>query len=559
MRQVRVWGALILLLAVTLRLYGLDWDAGGRFHPDERLILSVAETRPATPYTRTDVRYPYGQLPLWLLAGLAPLLPEGLARPFAGDTFLATARMLAALADTATVVLVGGLAFALYGAPSALLSMALVGLAVLHIQQAHFYTADILLAPIWVAATWALVCLARSPAGTRARYALTAGALIGLAMSAKITGALLLPALVIAHLAPGWQNSAGTWRARWRSAWTDDAWGWFAPSLGAALGVFALVNPSVWQAFPAVRAAWHAEVAMVWGRIVPPYTRQFLDATPILYPITQHMQWFLGPTAALLAWGGTLWALWRAVRRRLAVGEVIVLAALLPAMGVILSAFAQFPRYWLPLFPLMALLGSGWLVRAAPRHWQPGVAMFGITPTLLYALAFVSLYKDAHPWWLASAWLCENMPQGAVLLVETWDQPLPVAGACDGRFVIITGDPYTPEGVAALPRLAEQADAIVLSSPRSWQTHARQSAHFPEVAAFYRSLFAGNQFEVAAVWRPEPSLGGVALSANLFTAAHVPTPSAWEASAPRRRIQLGRYDESFAVYDHPVVLILTRR
>ncbi|RME12425.1 MAG: MFS transporter [Ardenticatenia bacterium] len=388
---------------------------------------------------------------------------------------------------------------------------------------------------------------------------LLVGALIGLAMSAKITGALLLPALVIAHLAPGWQNGAGTWRTRWRSAWTDDAWGWFAPSLGTALGVFALVNPSVWQAFPAVRAAWHAEAAMVWGRIVPPYTRQFLDATPILYPITQHMQWFLGPTAALLAWGGTLWALWRAVRRRLAVGEVIVLAVLLPAMGVILSAFAQFPRYWLPLFPLMALLGSGWLVRAVPRHWQPGVAMFGITPTLLYALAFVSLYKDAHPWWLASAWLCENMPPGAVLLVETWDQPLPIAGACDGRFVIITGDPYTPEGVAALPRLAEQADAIVLSSPRSWQTHARQSAHFPEAAAFYRSLFAGDQFEVAAVWRPEPSLGGVALSANLFTAAHVPTPSAWEASAPRRRIQLGRYDESFAVYDHPVVLILTRR
>ena len=32
--------ALILLLAIGLRLYGINWDQGGLFHPDERAFLS---------------------------------------------------------------------------------------------------------------------------------------------------------------------------------------------------------------------------------------------------------------------------------------------------------------------------------------------------------------------------------------------------------------------------------------------------------------------------------------------------------------------------------------
>ena len=32
--------ALILLLALVLRLWGIDWDQGGLFHPDERAFLS---------------------------------------------------------------------------------------------------------------------------------------------------------------------------------------------------------------------------------------------------------------------------------------------------------------------------------------------------------------------------------------------------------------------------------------------------------------------------------------------------------------------------------------
>ena len=36
-RPLALWG--LTLLGLALRLYGLDWDQGNNFHPDERQIL----------------------------------------------------------------------------------------------------------------------------------------------------------------------------------------------------------------------------------------------------------------------------------------------------------------------------------------------------------------------------------------------------------------------------------------------------------------------------------------------------------------------------------------
>ncbi|MEW6233500.1 MAG: hypothetical protein AB1566_14470, partial [Chloroflexota bacterium] len=38
-----LWLALILLAAAGLRVYGIDWDQGHYFHPDERWLLMVTE------------------------------------------------------------------------------------------------------------------------------------------------------------------------------------------------------------------------------------------------------------------------------------------------------------------------------------------------------------------------------------------------------------------------------------------------------------------------------------------------------------------------------------
>ena len=76
-RSFRVWITLlaILLLAAPLRLVGIDWDDGIGAHPDERFIVTVAES--LTWPDRLDPfepapSYAYGHLPVYLLAGYGP-------------------------------------------------------------------------------------------------------------------------------------------------------------------------------------------------------------------------------------------------------------------------------------------------------------------------------------------------------------------------------------------------------------------------------------------------------------------------------------------------------
>src|SRR5579872_3385151 len=74
----------LTLLGLALRLYGLNWDQGNNFHPDERQILfrtmtlswphSLAQflnpaTSPLNPHF-----FAYGTFPLYLLATLGNLL-----------------------------------------------------------------------------------------------------------------------------------------------------------------------------------------------------------------------------------------------------------------------------------------------------------------------------------------------------------------------------------------------------------------------------------------------------------------------------------------------------
>jgi hypothetical protein len=202
------------------------------------------------------------------------------------------------------------------------------------------------------------------------------------------------------------------------------------------------------------------------------------------------------------------------------------------------SRFAHSIRYLLPIVPFLCVAAAfaiGLLRRRSVG--LAGLAAAGVlVPTLLYALSFVSIYREPHTRIEASAWLDRTAPQGAKLVNEHWDDALPVRPQPD-RFRQAELPVFDADDETKLRKLYDglaDADLYVLSSPRAWATIGRLPGRFPIMSRFYERLRAGALgFRKVAQFESRPGLLGVELS---------------DLEA----------EEPFWVYDHPPVLVYQR-
>lgn len=531
---------LLLFLAAALRFCGLDWDGGIGAHPDERYVVGVAETlRWPDHLNPFDVSpdFAYGHLPLYLLVLLRLL--------GAGTDLLFVARVLAALFDLGTVALTFVLGRQVCGKRAGLLAAAFVALMVLHVQHAHFYTADVPLAFFTIGA---LLFAARLAKGGQPQYAWLAGVWTGLAVGTKLNAALLVIPLGAVCIAAPVERSL-----RWR----------YALQIGAgALAVFALTNPFALLSFPMLWRNVARESAIARGLLDVPYTRQFHGTWPYVYPVLQQMRWGMGWPLGVTAFTGFFCAVWRAVRKPVTAAEWVLVAWAMPFFVLVGALYAKFPRYWLPVTPLLAVYAAWALVSL--HHRVRRLASLLICTTLIYSLlsslAFVNMYHSPHPWLTASAWIRENVPPGAVIAVEQWDHPLPV-GVVDDYGVYDVGElPVFDEDSTIKSEKTEavlaEADVVIVASRRGYTALARWPERYPLTARYYRQLFEGALgFEPAACFGRYPRLGPLMLQDDPAAGLDFALP---EACRSGFSLRLGRLDESFVVYDHPQVVIFQR-
>ncbi len=385
---------LLLLVAAALRLPGVDWDGGSGGHPDERYLVGVAERLRwpgrLDPFA-ANPEYPYGQLPLILLA-----LVGGRDRLMAG-------RLLAALLDTGTVALTGALGRRLGGRRAGTLAAAFLALMPLHVQQAHFATADPFLAFF---AAGALLSAMRLAERGGWQDAALAGAAAGLAAACKATGLLLAIPLATAWMLTNRHRLAAG-----------------AALPAAALAAFLIASPSALSHLPAMARNLAGQAAVARGNPLLPYTLQYHHTLPYLYPIAQQLVWGMGPALGLLCWGGLGAAVYRALRRPPSPAGWVGLAWALPFFAFTGGIWTKFPRYLLPLTPLLAVYGGRAALRLGrrPRRLLLPLALF---PAGLLSLALITSYRAPHPWAAASDWMRAHIPPGSVVAVEEWDHPL---------------------------------------------------------------------------------------------------------------------------------------
>ena len=555
---------LIVLLALGLRLYGIDWDDGGLFHPDERAILmqtqqiefpSPGEFGDLLSADKSPLNpgwFNYGSLPLYTLRTL-----QAVASPFTDwDLFdlRIPGRAISALADTVTVLLVFAFGARWYGRRVGLLASALAALAVIHIQLSHFFAVDTILVMFIMATILVLVRVAHTG---RKRDAVLAGVLFGLAVATKASAAPLVLPIVVAHLisafsAPGDRFSFAPFnRTRLRLFVVGGL-----TTAAAALAAMAIAQPYMFIDFGQFWTDVTRESQMVRRVLDYPFTRQYIDTPRYLYQGWQLGMWGLGPVLGLTVWGGLgagLVVAWRS-RRKV---DLVVLAWIVPYLAIIGWFDVKFMRYMLPVTPLLMIYGgrAAWgiidAVRRIPRLRQaaaPLVVGVLIAFTAHYAFAFESIYAKPHPAQEASDWIAANAVPGSTILKEHWDEGLPDLYRYDVRELPL----YDRDDRAKLKDVAgslADADYLVVFSNRLYGTIPRLEDRYPITSVYYEQLFSGELgYELAFTTDRRASFLGIGYDADRLARVDLPAPEGFTAPGGLN-VSFGWADESFTVYD----------
>jgi YYY domain-containing protein len=551
---------IILLVAAAFRLYGLEtWDADTHQHPDERFLTIVASkvSTPASiadyfntqrstlsPYNNGEERYAYGQLPLTLTRVVA----EWTGRS-GYDTVYGVGRALSTVADLGTILFAWLLARRVFGVRVAQLTALLLALTVLHIQLAHYFAVDTFVACFAAAS---LFFGQRAWQRESLTDALLAGVLAGLAAASKISAVMLLPVLGLAFI----------WPRRGRPSTTQlfDGLTAFGVALVGGFIAFriaepyAFLGPAVWNLRP--NPQWFADKSY-WtqvssGAIDVPFMIQWAGTPAITFVLQNIVQWAMGPALGLASLAGAALVAWRLVRGHAQERDaLLVLVWTLLNLAYFGSQFAKFLRYLLPAYFTLAILAAYGLVFAtdwlAQTHrWRLSALHRWLAPavvaaTAIWALAFsAGIYDQPHSRIQASDWIYANIPAGATLATEHWDDRLPLSrpGQDPGRYrytELALYDQETPDKRVKLERVLDQSQYVIMASRRLVGSIPRLPERYPMATTYYRLLQAGQLgFERVARIQVEPRLGPLAIDDSLA-------------------------QEDFTVYDHPLVEVWAKR
>ncbi len=525
--------------------------------------------------------FAYGSFPVYLIRTLGAFAPATSdIVPWRDPALVSLAllgRALSALFDLGTITLVFFLGRRLYDETVGLIAAACVSLTVLHIQLSHFYTVDTLLT-FFVVAT--MFFSARFAAMVRRSDAIWMGAMFGLALATKISAAILIvPMLVAMVLARGRPLPPNVARGglkrvvRARLQQILGVWKTILKIGAVAFIVFIVTQP--YALLDPIRYFGQVgtEALVVRGWYDFPYTRQYADTWPFVYPIAQSAVWGMGLPLGIFAWVGSalfVWQWWRSREWQ----DGFILSWALVYFLLVGGQFAKYLRYLLPLSPFLFLM-AGASFRSRPS-FSSGISRFAsyillslvALSALAYSMAFDSIYSREHPWLQISKWIYQNVPADFSMAVEHWDDTLPVSlrapvDRAPTEYRMQTLPMYNADDASKLRMLVDalaSSDYIVLASQRLYATIPRLPSRYPLSSRYYRLLFNGQLgFDLVAFARDDPSLDGITIIDDTASGAGLPVPLPLAAYRPSAMIwNWGHADESFTVYDHPMPLVFKK-
>lgn len=419
--------AMILTLALGLRVWGIGWGMPYAFHPDEENYLPGAvgmlikgdlnphyfHNPPLLTYTVLLELLLYlkvGQL-LGFLQLAADLGHQLLVSP---TPLYVLARMNSALLGTATVFATYLVAKRLLGGKSALASALLLAVAFLHVRDSHYAVNDVPAAfLLMVSVYFATRIYAPSPAvnpspeDTPARWRdyLLGGIFLGLAVATKYNVGLGAVALLAAHLL----------RRRLHGSLNLATHLPLVAAGAVSLLAFVLANPYSLLDYPVFLKGFAGQ----YGWTADPFNTSDLSTGRVI------LRALSTGTSPVLLGASALGLVLMALRQP---REALLLASFpLGYLAFFLFGSSLFyARFALPLIPFVALLAGYAAVNLIPKApsatWQGRIQVLVVLLLSLQPLALDlkhnSLLRVEDTRLLLGRWIEENVPPGSSLAVE---------------------------------------------------------------------------------------------------------------------------------------------
>jgi YYY domain-containing protein len=526
-RRLRLWLIAVVVFAAAVRLFGIDYDNGHWFHPDERRIAFAVEEITFRPLQLNPHFFAYGSFPLYVSRAASSLL--GLINPEYAhyDHIILTGRRVSAVVGTLTVILLVFFGARLYNRRVGLLAGFLLAACVLHVQNSHYMTTDVFLTFL---VTLALYCLVDVVERGWVRDYVVAGLVIGLATATKFSALPLLAPLAVAALV--------------RVVRGD---GFFRVLLKGVLALLCIVlafaagQPYAFLDFTSYYHDVEEQSRMVRQAGLLPYTNQYIGVAKYGYDLRELVLWGMAPPLGLVALWATGSRMIGAVRERSAI-DFVLLAWVVPFFLITGSFDVKFVRYLLPIYPIMILWASAWLYRLADRSRLGRVLLWAVVvATGLSTVAFMSIYTRPHTVVTASEWAYHHIPAGKTILTQHWDEgfPMPMPGGGNPSKYKVIDLPYyepdTPKKWRDISQQIASADYIAFQTKRLYGALTMAPEKYPISNKYFYLLFAGDLgytpiYDLAS----RPGLFGIEFPDELA-------------------------DESITVYDHPKVIIFENK
>jgi len=544
-RTAFLWVFLATAIGAAFRFYGLGWGAPYfHFHIDEHIVFTYADAlaRSSREAANSAKFFMYSPFPMYLLNGIVAVYtavshPLNLTVPRDEVTYMLLGRSISATLGSATIPLTYATTRLVAGRRAGVLAAFLLAGAVIHLRESHFFSLDVSMTFFTVLGLYFATRLV-----TRGDTAAEAGSAValGLGLASKYSAAFLAPLIAIAELlsprAP--QRVTPFEPARWLRVAVRAT-----ITIAAGVAIFLVLDWLVIRYFDKFR-----DDIKVWvidplsGATKPEWIAQFADVNAIPYWFTNLLWWGLGPALEIAGLAGIVWLL--AVRR----DRAAIVAGLFPILYWVsagkTATVAPFIRYTVPLAAPMAVaagvLCADLIAQSRWRRLALATTAIVIGSTLLWAAAYMNVFRQPDSRLMASQWLVDNVKAGSKILIEPSHNTPPTGSYLTNvdfhsnyvlfypqtekrdyyqLFALDTYRSLYNRGVDdnfrrnyIQSRLA-LADWIVMDD-----TFLQQYQHLPEpdhavVKQYYRDLFAGKLgFKLVKTFKVYPSLFGVEIN-----------------------------------------------